>query len=269
MPLNRVILADCKKALKDLDSESVHLVFSSPPYFNIKEYASYANYTDYLAEMRLVFSECHRILKDGCFFVINSSPVLVPRESRNKASKRLPIPFDLHAQITSLGFDFIDDIIWVKPEGAGWVSGRGRRFSADRNPLQYKTVPVTEYVMVYRKHSSKLIDWNIRSHDAVTVRQSKITGTYDVTNVWQIPPANDSRHPAIFPLHLAERVIRYYSFKGDIVLDPFAGIGTTGKAAKSLGRNFVLIERDSNYVDAIKSDLTDSFGSEDIAFINC
>ncbi len=62
----------------------------------------------------------------------------------------------------SIGFDFIDDIIWEKPEGAGWNVGRGRRFKADRQPLQYKPVTVTEYVLVYRKRTDKLIDWNIR-----------------------------------------------------------------------------------------------------------
>ena len=64
----------------------------------------------------------------------------------------MAIPFDLHSIVVNAGFDFIDDIIWIiwlKPEGAGWSSGRGRRFAVDRHPLQYKTVPVTEYVMVW------------------------------------------------------------------------------------------------------------------------
>ena len=60
-----------------------------------------------------------------------------------------------HRLFTKEGFDFIDDIIWVKPEGVGWATGRGRRFAADRNPLQYKPVPVTEYVLVYRKHTKR------------------------------------------------------------------------------------------------------------------
>jgi DNA modification methylase len=90
--------------------------------------------------------------------------------------------------------------------------------------------------MVYRKHTDRLIDWNIAQHNPQLVEESKITGTYDVTNVWKVPPTHDKRHPAVFPLEIAERVIRYYSFKGDVVLDPFAGIGTTGKAAMALER---------------------------------
>ena len=76
------------------------------------------------------------------------------------------------------------------------------------------------------------------------MERSKIVGDYEVTNVWQIPPAHRKVHPAVFPVVLAERVIRYYSFENDVVLDPFAGIGTVGTAALNLGRRFHLIERE-------------------------
>lgn len=111
--------------------------------------------------MRQVIRKSHRVLNEGRFFVINVSHVLLRRSSRNEASKRIAVPFDLHRIFIEEGFEFIDDIIWVKPEGAGWATGRGRRFAADRNPLQYKAVPVTEYVLVYRKKSDLLIDWFI------------------------------------------------------------------------------------------------------------
>jgi DNA modification methylase len=238
-----------------MPSASVDLIFTSPPYFNTKEYATYPTYEDYLRQMERIFQQCHRVLREGRFFAVNSSPVLIPREKRTQQSRRLPIPFDLHGRITNVNFDFVDDIVWEKPEGAGWVSGRGRRFSADRTPLQYKTVPVTEYVMVYRKHTDKLIDWNIAQHNPQLVEESKITGTYDVTNVWKFAPAHDKRHPAVFPLDLAERIIRYYSFKGDLILDPFAGLGTTGKAALASGRAFYMIEKEREYVEAMRSDL--------------
>ncbi len=79
------------------------------------------------------------------------------------ASKTLPIPFDLHPILDGIGFEFIDDIIWRKPEGASWHLRRGRHFAADRQPLQYKPVTVTEYVLVYRKKTDRLIIWNLRS----------------------------------------------------------------------------------------------------------
>ncbi len=193
-------------------------------------------------KIRKIIHHCHRVLNEGRFFVINISPILIRRTSRKEASRRIAVPFDFHRIFIEEGFEFIDDIIWVKPEGAGWATSRGRRFAADRNPLQYKPAPITEYVLVYRKKTERLIDWHIRKHpDQQLVSESKINDDYEKTNVWRIRPAHSPKHPAIFPIELAERVIKYYSFKNDVVLDPFAGIGTVGKAAIKLGRRFVLL----------------------------
>src|ERR1051326_1862808 len=126
----------------------VDLIFTSPPYFNARpEYSEYEEYHQYLFKMRQIIHRSHRVLNEGRFFVINVSPVLLRRASRNEASRRIAVPFDLHRIFIEEGHDFIDDIIWMKPEGAGWATGRGRRFAADRNPLQYKPVPVTEYIL--------------------------------------------------------------------------------------------------------------------------
>lgn len=268
-----VVLGDCEQALLDLPTGSVDLIFTSPPYYNARpEYEDYFSYEEYLLKMRRVVHNCRGVLAEGRFFVINVSPVLVRRASRNHSSTRLAVPFDLHRIFTEEGYDFVDDIIWEKPEGAGWATGRGRRFAADRSPLQYKPVPVTEYVLVYRKHTDKLIDWNIRNHpDQAAVEESKVRGDYDVTNIWRIPPAHSQVHPAVFPLELAEKVVRYYSFKGDVVLDPFAGIGTTGKAAALLGRRFVLIENEPKYVQHICSEVVEWLGAaaRDVLYVNC
>lgn len=250
---NTLITNDSRVALKKLPSESVNLVFTSPPYYNAKpEYSEYSTYEEYLNFMRSIIKEIHRVLSEGRFFVINVSPVLIRRASRSEASKRLAVPFDLHRIFMEEGYEFIDDIHWVKPEGAGWAFGRGRRFAADRNPLQYKPVPVTEYILVYRKKTDRLIDWNIRSHpDKQAVEDSKVPDNYEKTNIWKINPARNKNHPAPFPLELAEKVIQYYSFKNDVVLDPFAGSGTTGFAALKLHRRFVLIEIDKKYSNYI------------------
>jgi len=254
MLANTIRMGDSEVELADMPNGCVDLVFTSPPYFNAKpEYAEYVSYEDYLQKMKRIIHQCHRVLNEGRFFVLNVSPVLLRRASRNEASKRIAVPFDFHRLFIEEGFEFIDDIFWVKPEGAGWATGRGRRFAADRNPLQYKPVPVTEYVLVYRKKSDKLIDWLIRKHpDQQAVAESKIEDGYDVTNIWRLPPAHNKKHPAVFPVELAEKVIKYYSFKNDVVLDPFAGTGTTGKAALRLGRRFALIEMDKEYMDTIK-----------------
>lgn len=270
---NTVGLGDCVELLDEMPSGSVDLIFTSPPYFNARpEYSEYEAYESYLFKMRQVIRRAHRALSEGRFFVMNTAPVLLRRASRNESSKRIAVPFDLHRIFIEEGFDFIDDIIWVKPEGAGWATSRGRRFAADRNPLQYKAVPVTEYVLVYRKRTDLLIDWHIRNHpDRQAVQASKIDDDYERTNVWRIQPATNSAHPAAFPLELAEKVIRYYSFKGDVVMDPFAGSGTVGAAAAKLGRRFVLFEINPQYVDIIRNSVGKWLGraADDILWLNC
>jgi DNA modification methylase len=253
-PAGQIIPGDAEHTLGSLPAGCVDLVFTSPPYFNARpEYSEFATYGDYLGKMRRVVDQCHRLLGEGRFLVVNSAPVLVARASRGASSTRLAIPFDLHRVISDAGFDFIDDIIWAKPEGAGWATSRGRRFAADRNAMQYKTVPVTEYVLVYRKQTERLIDWNIRNHpDQEAVKASKIADGYERTNIWRIPPCSSPSHPAVFPLELADRVVRYYSFRGDVVLDPFAGSGTVGEACVRAGRRFVLAEMNPNYVERLR-----------------
>lgn len=267
---NTVGFGDSEELLKELPAESVDLVFTSPPYYNAKpEYAEYLSYEEYLLKMKKIIHECGRVLNEGRFFVLNVSPVLIRRASRSEASRRIAVPFDFHRLFIEEGFEFIDDIIWVKPEGAGWATGRGRRFAADRNPLQYKPVPVTEYVLVYRKKSERLIDWLIRKHpDQQAVADSKIEDGYEVTNIWKITPAHCKDHPAIFPSELAEKVITYYSFKNDVVLDPFGGTGTTAKAAAKLGRRFVTFEMEQRYIDLIKKHFSAGSIFEDNLNIN-
>ncbi|MBL8092028.1 MAG: site-specific DNA-methyltransferase [Anaerolineales bacterium] len=270
---NTIAQGDSEKLLQELPAESVNLIFTSPPYYNARpEYTDYVTYEEYLLKIRKIIQNAHRVLAEGCFFIMNISPVLVRRASRNEASKRIAVPFDVHRLFIEEKYDFIDDIIWEKPEGAGWATGRGRRFAADRNPLQYKPVPVTEYILVYRKHTEKLIDWNIRAHpDKEVVKASKVGDDYERTNIWKISPSHDKRHPAIFPVELAEKVIKYYSFKGDVVLDPFAGIGTVGKAAVKLKRRFVLLEQNPKYVSIIKEEAKNWLGKEvsQVLTINC
>lgn len=271
---NTIACGDAEDILQQLPEGSVDLIFTSPPYYNARpEYTEYITYEEYLLKIRKVIQLCHRVLNEGRFFVMNVSPILIRRANRSESSKRIAVPFDMHRLFVEEGFDFIDDIIWEKPEGAGWATGRGRRFAADRNPLQYKAVPVTEYVLVYRKHTDRLIDWNIRAHPKQElVQASKIPDGYERTNIWRIKPSHDEKHPAIFPEELATKVITYYSFVDDVVLDPFAGIGTVGQAAAKLGRRFVLIEINPEYAQEICQRAKKWLGKKDVQdvfLINC
>lgn len=252
---------DAAHALKELPANSADLIFTSPPYYNAKtEYSEFLTYDKYLTFIKEIVEEATRALIPGKFFVMDSSPVLIPRIDRNHSSTRLAVPYDIHKIFMDLGYEFIDDIYWVKPEGAGWSAGRGRRFAADRHPMQYKAVPVTENIMVYRKKSDHLIDWFIKKNPhQKDVEASRIEDPYEVTNIWRINPAKDRRHPAVFPKELAERVIKYYSFKNDYVLDPFGGLATTAKAAIDLNRHFISIELEKKYFDDSLKDLNKDY----------
>ena len=247
---NVIVHADVQETLKLIPDESIHLTFTSPPYYNARDYTIYQSYEAYLDFLTAVFKETHRITKEGRFFVLNTSPVIVPRISRAHSSKRYAIPYDMHPRLTDIGWEFIDDIVWTKPDYA--AKNRNGGFFQHRKPLGYKANSVTESVMVYRKKTDKLIDWNIRQYDDETVDASRIMGDYEKTNLWHINPATDKVHPAVFPPELAARVVQFYSFKGDLIFDPFGGSGTVGYVALTHERHFLLCEKEIEYVERAK-----------------
>ena len=248
---NTVVLGDVRRTLQEVPDEVFHLTFTSPPYYNARDYSIYPSYKAYLSFLEEVFKLTHDKTKEGRFLIVNTSPVIVPRISRQHSSKRYPIPFDIHNFLVKIGWDFIDDIVWVKPEAS--VKNRNAGFLQHRKPLAYKPNARTEYLMVYRKKTSKLLDWNIRQYDKKTVDESKVQDGYETSNIWEIDPTFSKNHSAVFPVELCKRVIMYYSFKGDLVFDPFAGSGTFGRTAKLLDRYFFLTEQEEKYFEYMKS----------------
>ena len=250
---NTVVLGDVRKIIKLIDDQSIHLTFTSPPYYNARDYSIYNSYQDYLDFLTEVFQEVHRITKEGRFLVVNTSPIIIPRVSRSHASKRYPIPFDLNTRLLEIGWEFIDDIIWLKPESS--VKNRNGGFRQHRKPLAYKPNVITEYVMVYRKKSNKLLDWNLNQYESEIVEKSKVSGGYESSNVWKIDPTFDQVHSAVFPIELANRIIKFYSYQEDLIFDPFGGSGTVGRSASFLNRYFFMTEKETKYVERMKEDL--------------
>lgn len=247
---DKVIFGDVKAVIKHVADESFHLTFTSPPYYNARDYSIYRSYSEYLKFLNSVFKFVYKKTKEGRFIVVNSSPIIIPRISRQYSSNRYPIPFDLNNILIKMGWVFIDDIIWEKPEMS--VKNRNGSFLQHRVPLGYKPNVVTEYLMVYRKKTDKLIDWNMKQYNKEQRIKSKVSDGYETSNIWKITPVHSKIHPAIFPKELCEKVVRYYSFKGDLVFDPFAGIGTLGKVAKNTGRHFFLVEKKKTYFNYMK-----------------
>ncbi len=248
------VCGDVLKIIKYVPDDSVHLTFTSPPYYNARDYSIYKSYKEYLHFLEKVFKQVHRITKTGRFFVLNTSPIIIPRASRSQSSKRYPIPYDIHPLLIKMGWEFIDDIIWVKPEAS--VKNRNAGFLQHRKPLGYKPNAITEQVMVYRKKTNKLIDWNLKQYDNTTVNNSLVETPYETSNVWSICPSFDKTHTAIFPDALCEKIVKYYSLEGDLIFDPFAGSGTIAAVALKNNRNYFLTELNVDYFKRIKERLS-------------
>lgn len=243
-----LLVGDAAKTLKMIPPKSIDMVFTSPPYYNAREYSDYHSYNEYLQKMKDVFVECARVLDDGRFMIVNISPVITKRAGREFESIRYPIPYDFHRILTEAGFYFVDEIQWVKPEPS--VPNRIGGYLQTRRPLAYKPNCITETIMVYRKNCDFLLDKNVAKYKDYERYEDE---PIDTSNCWYIAPKADKDHPAIFPEELCKKVLRYYSFEQDAVLDPFAGSGTLGRVAHEMHRIPVMCERNDTYVELIKT----------------
>jgi len=242
--MKHIIMAgDSLLRIKELENNSIHLTITSPPYFNAKEYHSEVenvgnnkDYEEYLDRIKLFLKDLYDKTVDGGFVIWNTSPVL-------QDGKRLNIPMDTNPLFMNAGFEFKEDIIWVKPLGAaklrcgGWFQNHGR-------PTTWHPNINTEYIMVYKKPGER----DQGEFDNITKYYSIIPK--DLTsNTWNInPETQKSYHDAPFPEEIPKRLILLYSYKGDTVLDPFAGTFTTSKMARLLERNSIGMELSEEYI---------------------
>lgn len=243
-----LLRGDNVETLKKIDENSVQLIFTSPPYYNAKIYSNYHSYRDYLSGMFETLKACHRVLEDGRFIIVNVSPVISKRPGREFESTRYPIHFDFHNLLTQAGFYFVDEIQWIKPESS--VKNRNGGYQQTHMPLSYKPNCINESIMVYRKSAPFLLDKNIAMYDKSFANDDD----FDSSNCWYIAPVSNKNHPAVFPKELCRRILKYYSFKGDIVLDPFAGSGTFGEVAMTMNRTPILCEQNENYCSLINEE---------------
>lgn len=242
-----LLCGDNIDTIKKIPDGEVQLIFTSPPYYNAREYSNYKSYKEYLNKMFLTLKECNRVLEDGRFIIINISPVITKRVGREFESIRYPIHFDFHNLLLKSNFYFVDEIQWIKPEVT--VKNRNGGYQQTRMPLSYKPNCINESIMVYRKNSNFLLDKNIKKYSKSLANDKNIP--IDTSNCWYISPKSSKVHPAVFPEELCRKILTYYSFKYDTVLDPFAGIGTFGKVALEMERLPILCEINKKYYDII------------------
>ncbi|MFY9559608.1 MAG: site-specific DNA-methyltransferase [Terriglobales bacterium] len=257
-------LADARSRLTDLPPDSVHLVVTSPPYWTLKQYRKsegqlgfVADYDKFLLALDKVWQECWRVLIPGGRLIVVVGDVCLSR--RNNGGRHMVMP--LHASIQehcrSIGFDNLAPIFWYKIANARYEVENG---SAGFLGKPYEPNAVVkndvEYILMERKPGG------YRKPSLSTRTLSLISGENHqkwFQQIWSdVTGASTRHHPAPFPLELAERLVRMFSFVGDTVLDPFLGTGTTSLAAAMWGRNSVGVEVDEHYFDMALSRLANS-----------
>ena len=245
--MNKILLGDSQEILKPIGERTVHLTCTSPPYYNARSYSILPTYAEYLQFLTNVFDQVLLVTKDGRMCCVNLSPVIQARESRSHESKRLAIPFHFFSLMEKMGWKYIDDIVWEKPEGAS--INRNGGFFQHRKPVAYKPNVVSETIFVFQKPADFLIDKVVRSYFGEVLEESLVSDGYERSNVWKINPETASKHLAPYPKELSDKIVKYYSYVGDLVLDPFMGSGTTAISCVDNKRNYLGVDLHKEYID--------------------
>ncbi|MBI3051789.1 site-specific DNA-methyltransferase [Candidatus Woesearchaeota archaeon] len=230
-PLLNKIFCKSSEVMSELPNESVHLMVTSPPYNVGKEYDADLSLEDYLTMLRKVLKETHRVLVNGGRACINIANV----------GRKPYIP--LHSYIiqimSELGFLMRGEIIWDKSASAGTSTAWGSWQSA-ANPILRD---VHEYILIFSKGTFS----RTKNGKPDTIEKEEFLEY--TKSIWAFPAVSARKigHPAPFPVELPLRLIKLYTFEGDIVLDPFMGSGQTAIAAIETGRDYEGYELSKEY----------------------
>lgn len=259
---HRIHLGDARD-LSWIPDSSTHLVVTSPPYWTLKEYAPgnseqmghFEDYEHFLTELDRVWLECYRVLVGGGRICCVVGDVCVPRK-RGGRHYLMPLHADIQVRARRLGLDCLQPILWHKiANGAMEAEGNGAGFYG--KPYQPGGIIKNdvEYILFLRKGGE------YRTTPAIQKALSMLTK--EEMKGWQRSIWTDLRgastrdgHPAPYPVELAERLIKLFSFAGDTVLDPFAGTGSTTQAAIIAGRNSIANEIEPAYVEIARRRIT-------------
>lgn len=246
---HRLINGDARN-LSFLHDESIHLVVTSPPYWNLKRYnenpdqlGHIEDYESFLAELEKVWRHVFRVLVPGGRLVCIVGDVCV---ARRRFGRHLVFP--LHADICvmcrRIGFDNLNPIIWHKIANASYEVPNGSKFLG--KPFEPNAIIKNdmEFILMQRKPGGYRKPTDEQRRNSIIDKRD--FGRW-FQQIWNIPGASLRNHPAPFPLELASRLVRMFSFVGDTVLDPFCGTGTTMVATLKYQRNSVGVEIDPEY----------------------
>lgn len=239
-----------------VDDRSVHLIVTSPPYWQLKDYGSdnqlgfHDTYEEYINNLNLVWNECYRVLHPGCRLCINIGDQFA-RSVYYGRYKVIPIRTEIIKFCETVGFDYMGAIIWQKVTTTNTTGGASimGSFPYPRNgiiKIDY------EFILILKKQGNS---------PKPTKEQKKVSAmTKEEWNCyfsghWIFPGVRQDNHLAMFPEELPTRLIRMFSFVEDTVLDPFLGSGTTSLAAKNLSRNSIGYEVNPKFIPIIKEKL--------------
>ncbi|MFO8008512.1 MAG: site-specific DNA-methyltransferase [Candidatus Brocadiia bacterium] len=249
--VHRLRLGDARE-MDFLAPESVHLVLTSPPYWTLKEYPPregqlglMQDYDAFLRELDKVWRHCYRALVPGGRLVCVVGDVCLSRRQNNGRHMVMPLHASIQEHCREIGYDNLAPIIWYKIANASYEVPNGSGFLGKPYEPNAIIKNDTEFILMQRKprgyraptEAARLLSLIPEAEHRAWFRQ-----------VWtDVPGESTKDHPAPFPVELAQRLIRMFSFVGDTVLDPFVGSGTTSAAAARWGRHSVGVELDPDY----------------------
>ena len=230
--LDRIITGDVLETMERIPDNSIHLAITSPPYNVGKNYDNHndrMNYQDYLNWLELIWRQTKRVLVSGGRFALNIAPTGI--------KDFVPIHHDFINQMRKIGMKFRTEIVWYKQtmlKRTAWGS-----FKSPSNP---HIIPSWEYVFIFTKDKDRLDG----SNSYADISREEFMTFSD--GFWKISPETKRNgHPAPFPEELIYRLIKFYSYKENTVLDMFGGTGTVALVAKKTSRSFIHIDISEDY----------------------
>ncbi len=255
VPTKHLLRQGDARSLDFIATESVHLVVTSPPYWTLKVYresegqmGAIAGYDEFLTELDRVWAHCYRVLVPGGRLVCVVGDVCLSRKKNNGRHTVVPLHAAIQERCRGMNFDNLSPIIWHKISNAAYESSKsGGGFLG--KPYEPNAVIKNdiEFLLMQRKPGG------YRS-PSLAERLLSVISAADhqkwFQQIWTgVTGASTRKHPAPYPVELAERLIKMYSFVGDTVLDPFLGTASTTVAAARSGRNSIGVEIDSMYLE--------------------
>jgi modification methylase len=242
------------RALGWIPDNSVHLVVTSPPYWTLKEYNEHpdqlgaiADYDSFMDELDKVWQHCYRVLIPGGRIVCVVGDVCIARRRNKGRHLVMPLHADIAVRTRKIGLDYLTPILWYKVANASYEVENGSSFLGKPYEPNAIIKNDVEYILMLRKPGGYR---QPTEQQRARSRMSKDELSAWFRAIWMdVTGASTKQHPAPFPVELAYRLVRMFSFVDDTVLDPFAGTCTTTLAAIRAGRNSIANEVDASYFE--------------------